>query len=320
MELQPHVATAKPTGVVLSTAKIAPEQVQPCDFKTVGGVDEARLVPLVKTSEALALALPQALQSRLKLTCEIEPQGSEREPCRAFLDKAGNSYLVMLELGAHADIAFLQIDPTLLFPVIDRLLGGRGEASELSREVTDIEDQIAKDFVKVIGHELQAAWKPFNVSVLVGARQSSAQLQTMFSADESAVVFSYLVNMEPASGTLQLMLPVSSLGIFLGTKTTSIREASRKGTMNARFVEKALDWSFALELTLVGAKVPANELLNLGVGKILPLGVSVRTPGVLKIGGHDAFQALPVRSGKRRGAQLLDRLPQKGHSETGNTI
>jgi hypothetical protein len=74
-----------------------------------------------------------------------------------------------------------------------------------------------------------------------------------------------------------------------------------------------------LELSLVGGKVSATDLLNLSVGKILPLGVSVRTPGVLKIGGHDAFKAVPVRSGKHRGAQLLDRVP-KSQPETGNTL
>ena len=89
--------------------------------------------------------------------------------------------------------------------------------------------------------------------------------------------------------------------------------------MNARFVEQLLDGTFALELTLVGGKVPANDLLNLSVGKILSLGVPVRTPAVLKIEGHDSFEAFPVRSGNHRGVQLLDRLPQS-QPEKGNTI
>ena len=37
--------------------------------------------------------------------------------------------------------------------------------------------------------------------------------------------------------------------------------------MNARFVEKSLDWSFPLELSLVGGKVSATDLLNLSVAK-----------------------------------------------------
>ena len=89
--------------------------------------------------------------------------------------------------------------------------------------------------------------------------------------------------------------------------------------MSSKFADKLLGASFGIELVLPGGKVPANDLLNLRVGKILLLGVPVRTPAVLKIDGHDSFQAVPVRSGNHRGAQLLDRLPQI-HPETGNTI
>src|SRR5207342_2036996 len=101
------------------------------------------------------------------------------------------------------------------------------------------EDQIAKDLVRVICHELEVAWRAFNVSVGVGARQQSSQLQKVFSASDKGMVFNCAVNMQSVNGGLQLMVPVASLGAFLGSNTVSIREASRKGTMNARFVEKA---------------------------------------------------------------------------------
>jgi len=319
MEILPQSASTSFPGVVISGDSISADQVKACDFATVGGVDEARLAPLVKGSEALATSLPQALQSKLRLTCEIALQGSEQVSCRTFAEKSGSSYLVSLELGAHSDIALLQVDSALIFPIVDRLLGGSGEPSDLSREVTDIEDQIARDFVRVVCNELQAAWRVFNVTVSVGAKQTSSHLQTVFSVNDNALVFNFAVTMQAASGGFQLMLPMASMGAFLGSNTVSIREASRRGTMNARFVEKSLDWSSPLELSLVGGKVSATDLLNLSVGKILPLGVSVRTPGVLKIGGHDAFKAVPVRSGKHRGAQLLDRVP-KSQPETGNTL
>src|SRR3954466_12491032 len=157
MEILAQSASTSFPGVVISGDSITADQVKSCDFATVGGVAEARLAPLIKSSEALASSLPQALQSKLRLTCEIALQGSEQVPCRRFVEKAASSYVVSLELGAHSDIALLQVDSALIFPVVDKLLGGSGESSELSREVTDIEDQIARDFVRVVGQELQLA-------------------------------------------------------------------------------------------------------------------------------------------------------------------
>ena len=153
----------------------------------------------------------------------------------------------------------------------------------------------------------------------MGKRQPSAQLQKLSPADENALAFSFSVNLPSAGGDFQVVLPLAALGAFMGAGTLSAPELSRKGTMSAGFADKLLGATFGLELALPGSKVPANDLLNLSVGKILLLGVPVKTPAVLKIDGHDAFEAMPVRSGHHRGAQLLNRLPQS-QSETETTI
>ena len=66
-------------------AVMRPEQVQPCDFRLVGGVDQARLAPLVIATESFAPRFSQALHSRLGLTCETTLQSSEQMPCQRFL-------------------------------------------------------------------------------------------------------------------------------------------------------------------------------------------------------------------------------------------
>jgi flagellar motor switch protein FliM len=297
-------------GAVVANGSLTPERVQPCDFRAVGGIDKTRLAPLVAASEAFASLFTQALHNRLGLTCETALRSSEQVPCRAFIEKAGNSYVLSLQLASQGDIALLQIDSALLFPIVDRLLGGSGGPSDLSREVTEIEDHVAREFVKLICQELQAAWQSFNVSVSMGSRQSQAQLQRLFSASNNGLILSFSANLQTTGGDFLLMLPVSALGAFLGANTSSTLEFSRKGVMSRKLADQMLGVSFGLELALLGGKVPANDLLNLRVGKILQLGISVRTPAVLKIDGHDSFEGVPVRSGRHRGVQLLDRLPQ----------
>ncbi len=303
----------------MASGDLAPDKIQPCDFHIVGGIDKNRLQPLVATTEIFVPSFSQALHRRLGLNCETTLRSSEQVSCRAFVEKSGDSYLASLQLGTQADLAVLQIDSMLLFPVVDRLLGGSGGPTELSREVTEIEDHVAREFVRLVCHELEVAWQSFGVTLSAGTRQSSSQLQRLFSASDKALVFSFSVNLQSAGGDFQVMLPVSALGAFLGAKDPSAQEYSRKGTMTSKLADKLLGTTFLLELTLPGGKLPANDLLNLSVGKILPLGISVRTPAVLKIGGHNSFQAMPVRSGHHRAAQLLARLPQS-QPETGTTI
>jgi flagellar motor switch protein FliM len=319
METLTQSAVTQPQRAVLAAGDIKSEQVLPCDFRTVGGIDKARLAPLVSAIEGFAGPFSEALRDRLGLTSETTLRSSEQTLCRTFLEKAGSSYLVSLKIGNHGDIALLQIDSMLLFPIVDRLLGGSGGPTELSREPTEIEDQIAKEFVRLICQQLQTTWRTFGVSVSLGARQSPTPLQRLFSASDSGMVFSFAVNMQTAGGDFQLMLPMASLGSFLVDGTVTVAEFSRKGTMNSRFAIKMLATTFGLELSLLGGKVPAADLLHLTVGQVLQLEVPVRTPAVLTIEGHASFEAVPVRAGQHRGAQLLDRV-QQAQAEPETTI
>ena len=61
----------------------------------------------------------------------------------------------VVEIGTHGDIALLQIDSMLLFPIVDRLLGGSGGPSELSRESPRSKIRLPKNFVRLVCQELQ---------------------------------------------------------------------------------------------------------------------------------------------------------------------
>ena len=99
----------------------------------------------------------------------------------------------------------------------------------LSREVTEIEDQIAKDFVRLICQQLQTRMAELSTFRCRRERDNSqAQLQKIFSAKDNGLVFSFSVNMQSAGGGFQLMLPLASLGAFLGANTASARELSQK--------------------------------------------------------------------------------------------
>ncbi len=99
----------------------------------------------------------------------------------------------------------------------------------LSREVTEIEDQIAKDFVRSICQNLQHAWRSFQRCGVDGNATTARLMQKICSAKDNALVFSFSVSMQSTGGGFQLMLPLASLGAFLGANTASARELSRKG-------------------------------------------------------------------------------------------
>src|SRR5436190_4873039 len=154
METGTQVETASAPRSAIKT--VVPEQVKTCTFGAANPLESGRLSPLISANEAFARRTTQVLSSRLGLACEVVMQSSDQIPGRTFLQKAGDTaYIISLYLEPRHEVALLYIDSMLLFPLVDLLLGGKGQRSEISREVTDIEDQIAKELLKVICQEFQ---------------------------------------------------------------------------------------------------------------------------------------------------------------------
>ena len=175
METLPQAASTSMQGVVMSAANITPEQVQPCDFSAVGGIDEARLAPLVTASEALAESCRKPCTASLGWL--VKPRYKVRSKYLAgrFSRRPAVRIWSRCELGPQADIALLQVDSMLLFPIVDRLLGGSGEPSELSREVTESKTRSPRNSFAWSARNCKLAWQSFSVSVSLGARQTSAR-------------------------------------------------------------------------------------------------------------------------------------------------
>jgi len=58
--------------------------------------------------------------------------------------------------------------------------------------------------------------------------------------------------------------------------------------------------------------VAVRELVSLQPGCVLKLRAPVNEPGVLTVADRPIFEALPVRNGVQKAAQLVRRIPSPG--------
>ena len=311
MQTETQSTAARMPALNSVSQELTAEHVQACDFRAIRTFDKASLTPLTLANETFAKTVTNVLSARLNLACEVSVHSLDALDGRARLEKASDaSYFVALDLAPLQETALLQIDPTLLFPIVDALLGGNGKPVEILREITEIEDRLILDLVRALCQELQSAWRAYNIEVRPGRRQTLNELrETSFFAGRM-LVSSFSINLPEIKGGMQLMMPVSCLSAFVRAdpKASSSEASSRQHAMSPMLAAKIADFNFGLDLTLPGAKVQAPDLLELTVGKVIKLGVSLRTMAVLGVGGRGAFESVPVRVGRNRAAQLLDPL------------
>src|SRR6266705_6826429 len=67
--------------------------------------------------------------------------------------------LVSLGMKPNEGNAVLEINPSLVFPILEMLLGGSGKApNKITREVTEIEQSILEGLIRIILQDLRTSW------------------------------------------------------------------------------------------------------------------------------------------------------------------
>ena len=66
--------------------------------------------------------------------------------------------LVSLGMKPFDGNAVMELNPSLVFPLLEMLLGGSGKGQALSRETTEIEQSILEGLLRIILQDLRSAW------------------------------------------------------------------------------------------------------------------------------------------------------------------
>jgi flagellar motor switch protein FliM len=203
----------------------------------------------------------------------------------------------------------MQIDHSIVSPLIDVLLGGAGHCETMTREVTEIEAQVVEAVARIICHELEQAWADFGTQFEMQRRVPATEISGFLAPPERVLCLSFEVKLAEAQGMLNLVFPVAVAAPFL--RKLSLEGPSSYGTRTAKRSQQKLrdkmsQASFPVTLEVTPIRLSIQSLLKLSPGVLCNLGIPVRKPASLLVAGREVFQGLPVRHGKHRAVQVGD--------------
>lgn len=286
--------------------------VKPCTFRQSGQLSGEEVAAVSALHEGFARSLTQSLGAYLRVGLEITLTSVEQLAYSEFLKRIPEiTYVMCFRLENMSAPAAVQIDHSLVFPLIDILLGGTGLCEIVAREVSEIEEQIMEGVVKIICRELEAAWTLLGAKLHLDGRQPHAQTQRLLPPAEKTLCLGFKFKLAETNGMLNLVFPASISNPLLRklSSDSSFSKARRADHTHEQMTRKMLDCSFPIALGITGIKLPFNVLAGLKPQSICNLGISVRKPASLVVYDRDAFDATPVRRGRLRAAQLGQSLP-----------
>jgi len=291
--------------------KAETRSIKPCTFRQSGQLTGEQVAAVNGLHEAFARSLTQSLGAYLRVGFEVKLVSVEQLAYSEFLERIPEiTYMVCFLVDQMRAEAAMQIDHSLVFPLVDILLGGTGACEILAREVSEIEEQIMEGVAKIVCRELETAWATLETQLSLSGRQSPAQMQTFLSPTEKTLCLSFEVKLVEATGTLNLIFPVSVSNTLLRKLSIDRSHGRARGNDHAdgKLAAKMLDCRFAAQLGIPAIQLSIDTLVGLTPQGLYNLGIPVREPASLIIAGYEAFAASPVRQGRRRAAQLGQQL------------
>ncbi|MGO8758251.1 MAG: flagellar motor switch protein FliM [Terracidiphilus sp.] len=284
----------------------APEQprsVRRCNFRATERLANEDARALTAMQEKVAQRLAGALDAYLGIAPEVKFGTLAQLPAKDHIaELAPLSYVVAFCSGQVA----MEFDLDLAFPMIELLMGGTGEARSSGRDLTEIEEEIVRDMVLHLMHEVEATWAIPEVSMAPGVRIKPAMMLQSFRPSERVTVLRFEITVGNASGAFSLALSTAFCdSLIKKIKEERPQKKSRVWSFPAPPLrERILDCEMEVVAELPGLRVAVRDLVTLQPGSVLKLRAPIRTPGMLTAGGRGLFEAVPVRSGSQRAAQL----------------
>jgi flagellar motor switch protein FliM len=244
----------------------------------------------------------------LRILFDCSLASAEHLTYREFLQRVPEkNYVAYCDLAPVGAISVLQLDLAICFPIIDVMLGGEGKSSEITRDITEIEEQVLEGIVRIICRELQTSWQAISLEFNFGARQQVLQTQRLMPPDEKNLCLSFEIKMSDTRGTLNLAIPAVVSNALLRKISADFSYQRPRGPLEGRrqIQQKLLNCLFPVELSISSLQVPLQDLSGLVAGDLLTFSESVSSPAALLVDGVRLCFATPVRVNGRRAARIL---------------
>jgi flagellar motor switch protein FliM len=271
------------------------QTVQVYDFHHQNRISKDQVRTLQMLHQTFSRAVSSSLSAYLRIVVEVQLTSVEQPTFGEFMVSLPSpSVSGIFEMPPLKGGALFDMDPRLVFPMIDRILGGAGRASIQVRELTEIERTLVVRLFRRLLGDLQQAWSQigrFDIRLL--KVETNPQFIQLTPPNDIALLVMFDVRMGEVSGMMSMCFPFPMLEPIL-SKLMAQRWLGSPGAGHAGGASPEMHGHLqsarlGLRAVLEPIHIPVERLNALQPGDIIPLPhVPLSSAGLA--GGHD----LPV--------------------------
>lgn len=253
------------------------------DFKRPNKFSKEQLHTLSMIHENFARLLTTYLSAQLRTLVQINVFAVEQMTYNEFIFSVSNpSLMAVVDFLPLKGAALIEINPSIGYAIIDRLLGGTGDHNEKIREPTEIESGIIERVFVKMTKILSEAWEDVaKININMEKLETNAQFIQLVSPNEAVALITFNAKVGKTEGMINFCIPHIVLEPVISKLSTRIWLSTSKreqsDTVRKLVTNKIYNMETEIRVVLGKVHVPIGELLNLTVGNVIALDKNIRS-------------------------------------------
>jgi flagellar motor switch protein FliM len=297
-EVSNAVQTASAPPPAASSGLKTREKITPYDFKRPERVGKEQMRALQTIHEGFGRNFGAALSTLLRTIVEVKLTSVDQLTYGEFVFSLENpTCFNLLKADPLEGNLILDINPSILYPIIDRLLGGGREGGAIARRpLTEIELRLVSRITSLFLDQLRRAWENvLDLKLEVLRVESNPQLVQIVPPNEVVVLISFELALRDIRGMVNLCIPYNSIE-RIGAKLSAnswISYGRRQATPESiEEISQMLRGSLVeVQVRLARTQLSTGDLFSLRVGDVITTDKDVHSPLMVSVEGVPKFHA-----------------------------
>ena len=285
------------------------KRAQPYDFRRPDRIAKDQLRAIHVLHENFARSLASSLSAYLRAYVAVNLVSVEQLSFMEFSQCLPSpSCLVSLGMKPFEGNAVMEVNNTLVFPILEMLLGGSGKfTTKMNREITEIEQSILDGLFRIILHDLKLSWQAVaNLDFTIEAHETEPQLLQILAPNEAVVAISMEVRIGDNSGMMNLGVPSIIIKMLRQKfdQQWSVRKSESTAQERERILRLIKPSATLADARLQGPTLKVSELLEIQSGDILTFDFAVERPLDLLINTKLKFRGHVAGNGRKKAFRI----------------
>lgn len=272
------------------------KEIRSYDFKRPERVSKDQMRALESLHDGFARNYGASLSGFLRTIMEVKVANIEQMTFSEFTHSLPNpTCFSLLSCEPLDGRVCLEISPLIIYPVVDRLLGGSNADLFIpQRPLTAIEMRLVSKIISRAQVSLAEAWAGvIQLDFQLTDTESNPQLVQIVPPNEVVVVVGFELKMGGRAGTMSLCIPYNVIEPVvekLSNQTwAAYKRNSRDGQLRGQVARQLDSAQVTVSATLANTTIRLKELHSLQEGDIILTEKPANSPLVLQVGGKRKY-------------------------------